>query len=84
MCFPLWFGPPELEPLETIVIALVYNCHFKRLTLRDDSPMPLTHALWRTYKRDSASIWQDLYLSRQQPFLQHFHNPNPRYINVDP
>ncbi|GJW14449.1 putative reverse transcriptase domain, aspartic peptidase domain protein [Tanacetum coccineum] len=58
--FPLWSSPLQSEPHETIVIAHVYGNHFIKAALREGCP-PMTHPLWRTYRSDIASRWEDRY-----------------------
>ncbi|GJY15838.1 phospholipase-like protein [Tanacetum coccineum] len=59
--FPLWSSPPQSEPHETIVIAHVYGNHYIKAALREGCPLPMTHPLWRTYRSDIASRWEDPY-----------------------
>ncbi|GKC12366.1 hypothetical protein Tco_1009148 [Tanacetum coccineum] len=66
--FPLWPRPPQSEPHETIVIAHVYGNHYIRVALREGCPLPMTHPLWRTYRSDIASTWENPYISRQKEF----------------
>ncbi|GKB18171.1 hypothetical protein Tco_0852094 [Tanacetum coccineum] len=61
--FPLWSNPSQSEPHETIVIANVYGNHFIKAALHEGFPLPMFHPLWRTYKSDTASKWEDPYVS---------------------
>ncbi|GJT63290.1 FAR-RED impaired response 1-like protein [Tanacetum coccineum] len=71
--FPLWSSPPQSEPHETIVIAHVYGNHYIKAALREGCPLPMTHPLWRTYRSDIASRWEDPYVSRQEVFREHYY-----------
>nr|GEZ49453.1 hypothetical protein [Tanacetum cinerariifolium] len=66
--------PPQSEPYETIVIANVYGNHFIKAELREGFPLPMTHPLWRTYRSDIASRWEDPYVSRQEEFREHYYS----------
>nr|GEU88363.1 hypothetical protein [Tanacetum cinerariifolium] len=72
--FPLWSIPPQLEPYETIVIAHVYGNHFIKAELRECCPLPMTHPLWRTYRSNIASRWEDPYVSHQEAFREHYYS----------
>nr|GEV32507.1 hypothetical protein [Tanacetum cinerariifolium] len=72
--FLLLSSPPQSEPHETIVIAHVYGNHFIKAALREGCPLPMTHLLWRTYRSDIASRWEDPYVSRQEEFREHYYS----------
>ncbi|GJU49836.1 hypothetical protein Tco_1219391 [Tanacetum coccineum] len=78
--FPLWSSPPQSEPHETIVIAHVYGNHFIKAALREGCP-PITHPLWRTYRSDIASRWEDPYVSRQKEFREHYYSI-PEFFDI--
>ncbi|GJZ30957.1 hypothetical protein Tco_0576004 [Tanacetum coccineum] len=72
--FSLWSSPPQSEPHETIGIAHVYGNHLIKAALREGCPLPMTHPLWRTYRSDIASRWEDPYVSRQEEFREHYYS----------
>nr|GEW56678.1 hypothetical protein [Tanacetum cinerariifolium] len=65
--FSLWSSPPQSEPHEIIVIAHVYGNHFIKAALGEGCPLSMTHPLWRTYRSDIESRWEDPY-----KFLEEF------------
>ncbi|GKD70371.1 hypothetical protein Tco_1324461 [Tanacetum coccineum] len=73
--------PPQSEPHETIVIAHVYGNHYIKATLHEGCPLPITHPLWRTYRSDIASRWEDPYVSRQEEFREHYYRIS-EFINL--
>ncbi|KAK1311545.1 hypothetical protein QJS10_CPA07g00666 [Acorus calamus] len=66
--FPLRDAPPPITAHRILPIGYVNGCHFIRLELTPDAPLPLASRTWERYCSDVASSWATLYVDQMTLF----------------
>ncbi|KAD4585133.1 hypothetical protein E3N88_22734 [Mikania micrantha] len=69
-CFPLWEDHKEFQEYLAITIAHVHGCHYIKVQLEGEYPMPTMMALLKHYKNSRAAEWESFYKERIKMYSQ--------------
>ncbi|KAD3640172.1 hypothetical protein E3N88_29395 [Mikania micrantha] len=69
-CFPLWEDHEEFQEYRAITIAHVHGCHYIKVQLEGEYPMPTMMTLLKHYKHSCVAEWESFYKERIKMYTQ--------------
>ena len=68
--FPHERGPNQEVEQRFIVFTNILDCHYVKLTLRENAPIPPVVSFWFRMATIEAKLWSELYVDRQIEFVK--------------
>ncbi|KAL8262516.1 hypothetical protein R6Q59_023865 [Mikania micrantha] len=72
----------EFQEHQAITIAHVHGCHYIKVQLEGEYPMPTMMALLKDYKHSSAAEWESFYKERIKMYTQFLPRSSADVIDV--
>ncbi|KAD5961447.1 hypothetical protein E3N88_12920 [Mikania micrantha] len=81
-CFPLWEDHEEFQEHRAITIAHVHGCHYIKVQLEGEYPMPTLMALLKHHKHSFAAECESFYKERIKMYTQFLPRSSADVIDV--